>query len=396
MVNARNVTVVVVIAGAATAPLAWRQQAQSLQSERYMLEWTVAPPDSLALIQPRSILVTDRCEVWVADPAGRLVYRWRCNGSDVGRIGQVGGGPGEFQSPWSMGRYRGDTVVVWDASPRMFRLSFFVDDGTFVRGRSLRLDPTARGRVDAVGVGPHGPLVWLNRIPRGVPGVNEDRSYVWTIDADGVLRDSLVGMNSAESIIETDAVSTSRMDAPFQRRPIVLFLPERGFLVGNTGENELVWYDPTGRAVMHLDLGLPARAVSERDRAAFVDSARVGLLAELERSNLGPRYREHFERKFEQMLRSIEFPETRQRYINAAVGPTRTLWIELPGGGDSYARMWHLYDLATGRRVKAIQVPHQSPVRAAAPWHDGLYVVEVTSDGFSRVAKYVPPTMPRR
>ena len=58
-----------------------------------------------------------------------------------------------------------------------------------------------------------------------------------------------------------------------------------------------------------------------------MDSARAGLLAELERSNLGPRYREHFERKFEQMLRSIEFPETRQRYINAAVGPTRTLCL---------------------------------------------------------------------
>lgn len=387
----RIVTSLIVLSFA-VPPMSGDQQAESPQTGQYTLEWTAAPPDSLALIQPRSILVTERCEVWVADPVGRLVYRWHCSGTDVGPIGRVGGGPGEFRSPWSLGRHQGDTVIVWDASPQMFRLSFFADDGAFVRGRILRVDPTARGRVDAVGVGPDGPLVWLNRIPRGVPGVNEARSYVWTVDPRGFLDDSLVGMRSAESIIETDAVGTSRMDAPFQRRPIVLFLPERGLLVGNTGENEVVRYDPAGRVVAHLDLKLPVQVVAEHDRAAFVDSARTGLLAELERSNLGPRYREHFKGKFERMLERVDFPGTRQRYINAAVGPSQSLWVELPGEGNEYARTWRVFDYATGRLVKILQVPHRWPVRAVAPWHDSLYAVEVSADGFVRIAKYVPVT----
>ena len=381
-----------IITGAAAVLLPAHPRAQVLPTERYELAWTVAPPDSLALIQPRSILITNRCEVWIADPAGRLVYRWRCDGSGLGRVGRAGRGPGEFRGPWSISQYSGDTVVVWDASPQMYRLSFMLDDGTYVHGRTLRPDPSARGRLDAFGKGPDGPLVWLNRIPRGVPGVNEDRSYVWTIDAEGMLEDSIVGMNAAESIVVTDAIGTSRMDAPFQRRSVVLFLPERGFLVGNTGDNELVWHEPTGRVVSRIDLGLPASSVSEHHRAAYVDSARAGLHAELERSNLGPRYRDHFTRKFARMLQDVDFPEKRQRYVHAAVGPALTVWVALPGESLDYERTWHVYDLTSGQLARVIRVPHRWPVRAAAPWHDGLYVVEVSADGFSRVAKYVPST----
>ena len=381
-----------IITGAAAVLLPAHPRAQVLPTERYELAWTVAPPDSLALIQPRSILVTDRCVVWVADPVGRLVYRWHCDGTDLGRVGRVGGGPGEFRSPWSIGRFSGDTVVVWDASPQMYRLSFMQDDGTLVHVRTLRPDPSARGRLDAFGKSDDRLLVWLNRIPRGVPGVNEERSYVWSIDDDGMLEDSVVGMNSAESIVVTDAIGTSRMDAPFQRRPVVLFLPERGFLVGNTGDNELVWHEPTGRVVSRIDLGLPASSVSERDRAAYVDSARAGLHAELGRSNLGPRYRDHFTRKFARMLEDVDFPETRQRYIHAAVGPDLTVWVELPAASLDYERTWHVYDLSSGQLTRVIRIPHRWPVRAVAPGHDGLYAIEVSADGFSRVAKYAPST----
>jgi hypothetical protein len=92
------------------------------------------------------------------------------------------------------------------------------------------------------------------------------------------------------------------------------------------------------------------------------------------------------------MLEDVDFPETRQRYIHAAVGPDLTVWVELPAASLDYERTWHVYDLSSGQLTRVIRIPHRWPVRAVAPGHDGLYAIEVSADGFSRVAKYAPST----
>lgn len=65
------------------------------------------------------------------------IRRWNQEGRPVGLIGGKGEGPGEFDTPGSLGFF-GDTLWVMDR--RAYRVSYFHQDGTFLGSMTPRVD----------------------------------------------------------------------------------------------------------------------------------------------------------------------------------------------------------------------------------------------------------------
>jgi hypothetical protein len=316
------------------------------------------------------------------------VYRWGCDGGDRGRVGREGTGPGEARGPWVVAEIGPDTVALWDAN--LLRLTWFTSRGDFLGSRRLQVGTNLHGRLDGFGVAGGRTYVWTNNFPPGGPRPNEQRSFVWRVDSLGILRDSIVSMKGPESIIDRDETSQSRIDAPFQRRPVVIFLRDGGFLVGNTGDSLLRRFDSGGALTQEVVLKLPVVKVTTRDRRLFTDSARAGLMAELSGRRFPSDLRAYFVTKFDRMLRNLEFPETRQRYVIAALDPTEArFWVQLPTTGPSPERIWQVFRVRDGILDGVVKVPHVGSVADAAVGLDGLYTIEAVGDGIRRVYHYV-------
>ncbi|MBW3572062.1 MAG: hypothetical protein KY467_13255 [Gemmatimonadetes bacterium] len=68
--------------------------------------------------------------LYVAQPREKVVKTYTPAGRYLRSIGREGAGPGEFESPGSLG-WRGDTL--WVTDPAQTRISLFRPDGTFLR-----------------------------------------------------------------------------------------------------------------------------------------------------------------------------------------------------------------------------------------------------------------------
>jgi hypothetical protein len=97
-----------------------------------------------ALTQVSGLTVSSDGTVFVAQRQDGLVRAYDRRGRFVGSIGRPGEGPGEFDTPSSLG-WRGDTLWVQDSGNR--RISFFHADGTFIRSLAFtRADSLTDGR----------------------------------------------------------------------------------------------------------------------------------------------------------------------------------------------------------------------------------------------------------
>ena len=355
----------------------------------YRAERSLEPATDV-FVAPRALVVDRGCTVWFADPSNSGVWRGRCHESTAIRVSRAGSGPGEFRGPLTIGILDGDTVAIWD--PALKRLSLLTRTGEFVRSRTIGIETYVHGRVDGVAQWGDSLLLWTNNFPHGAPRPNEQRSFVWIVDRRGIVVDSLIGMPGPESIVERDDRSQSRIDAPFQRRPFVFFLPDQSILLGNSGNGRFIRIDSRGDTIASFEIALPERRVTEADRRRFIDSARAGMMEEVRRGQFPPEIRAYFARKFDRMLRELPFPATHQRYTLAAVDrERRQLWLQLPGGAEVPERTWWVCDIRTGTVVKRARVPHQGSVAAAAVDPQGrLWTIEYMTDGTANVVRYGP------
>ena len=356
-------------------------------TETLTASW-VLTSDSVDIGLARSIAITSDCRLWLA---GGGPFRGSCSGAAPEQIGREGAGPGEFRHAWSVSVIRGDTVAVWDRL--LGRVTILSGTGDYVRQRPLALTDNGGGRLHglAAPLGSAGPLlVWANRYPRGDSRPEAQRAFVWRADTTGLRRDSLVFMEGPQSIVAAYSFGVSRLDAPFQRRPFVLFLPSGGFIVANSGRSSLDMYDAGGARIGAIELELPApRQATDRDRRAYRDSIIESTEREMTQLEYGPALRDRFRAELQNVLRNVSFPATLPWYEQMVLGDDgATLWVLLPSTGRSYTRSWRILGLADGRVRRDVTVPHSANVIAGAVRDEALYTIEWTREGTPRIARY--------
>ena len=96
----------------------------------------------------------------------------------------------------------------------------------------------------------------------------------------------------------------------------------------------------------------------------------------------------HFVTTQERILRRVQFPKTAQLFDYMTVDEHNRAWLQLSSIGSSYVRNWLVVDLATGRVVDRLRVPHRASVVAASVLDDRLIVIESTPDQIARLAMY--------
>ena len=341
--------------------------------------------DTAIFATPRAIVVTRDCLVWVADPRSGL-YRFGCHGRFLGAAGRVGRGPGEWQRPWLVSRAAADTVALFD--PNLQRLTYYTSAGQFVRLRPVAITEQSQGRVMGATAAADGRvLVWTDNYPYGDFRPDEQESYVWGVDPNGVSKDTILHFAGPQSIVNREGRRISRIDAPFRRRPWVL-LRSDGLVVGNSGDNSFVLYGLNGVRRTSFAVSLPpALRVTEADRRQYQDSVRASYFEELDRNRYGPELRGQFTEGFDRLMSLVRYPSSWQRYDLAVAADDDTMWLLLPSRGH-YQRTWLRVDL-TGRVLGRIGVPHRGNVAAAAVAGALLYVVETArGDETASLAAY--------
>jgi hypothetical protein len=194
-------------------------------------------------------------------------------------------------------------------------------------------------------------------------------------------------------VVQRTGFATARLDAPFARSPVFLFLNGGAtLLVGNTGSSRIDRYRSGGRLLADggFDLGIQPGAISPDAKTRWVDSVRSRLRAELDRSALAADQKSQFQQLHDRLIQSVAFPETRNSYQLAVLDDTGNLWVQLDLALADGASRWQVHRVSDGRLLRTVDVPTRGTIKAAAPTRNGLYVVEVGSDGVGRVARYAP------
>jgi len=79
----------------------------------------------------------------VADVGGHAIRFFDSGGIHQKTVGGAGEGPGEFRDLGSLGRYRGDSIIVWDRT--LQRVTVFDKSGEVGRANRLASNPTGAG-----------------------------------------------------------------------------------------------------------------------------------------------------------------------------------------------------------------------------------------------------------
>jgi hypothetical protein len=286
-------------------------------------------------------------------------------------------------------RFYGDTVALWDR--RLQRLMLYAPNGMFSRHVALRVPEATEGRLLAFSptVRDGTTNVLVSRFP--TIGAQQDlQSYVLSVSATGDVRDTLATSIGFASVFWQASFGAGRFDSPMQRKPLIAFFEDGGFILGRNDTASADIYDARGAKRRSILLPLPAPAkVEQTDRVAYVDSIKRSSEREMLAQRYGPTLQARFSQQVEILVKEIKYPALRQQYDQLVLAePEGTIWVLLPGIGRSYARTWLVCDVTGGRLLRRVMVPHHAAVIAAVV-HDGaLYAIEQSVDGIPRVAKY--------
>ncbi len=339
---------------------------------------------SMPLYQVHSLLIVQDTILWLTD-GGTGIHRLTTNGRYLGSVGRDGEGPGEFRWPWYIFAAGGSKVGVFDR--RLLRVNSYDAGGAYLSTSPLQMVEDVRGRLQTVGASGGSLLVWTDNFPGGEPRDNEQMSYVWSVDASGLPRDPILSFPGPESIILREDGLSSRIDAPFQRRPHVVFLSD-AILVGNSGSDSLLVYDRGGRLTGRITLPIQPRPVTGADRQAYRDHQRRKYFDELEQHHYGPELRHTFTARFDRLIDLARYPTQWERYDLLVPGEDGDLWLLLPRTGAGWERVWLEVD-KRGKLKRRITILHRSEVICAVVKGDRLYAGEWSEEDYrGRVAAY--------
>lgn len=322
-----------------------------------------------------------------------FVRRWSPDGRHLQDIGRAGEGPGEFDTPASMGFF-GDSLWVWDR--RLYRATWFDADGNVLGTESPEVDlGDAGAEPNHQPARPRGPLrdgSWWGAMPafsHQVSAGTLTRAPTVRMTAEGEALDTIWvrsypdrGLHSTLAIeFEGGGSYTSQplVDAPLtfvDETAMQMTVVERW--AAPAGASEAEWtirrIDATGdtlwsRSVAYQPRPVPS-SVADSLPAAYVE--RFSLLTE--RGTMTPgRVREIIE---ENLYLPAHYPPV----LDGTVGRDGTVWVSVremvhPGesGGEAEAggevdadeaadRLWYVFD-ADGSDLAEIRLP--SGVRPA-------------------------------
>ncbi len=102
-----------------------------------------------AFSEVKALEVAPDGSMYSLHPQEALIRLWSSAGDAIGTIGRRGGGPGEFDTPKTIG-WRGDSLWVFDSSLSS-RISFFDESGTYLGALTPALDiGTAEQAADGI------------------------------------------------------------------------------------------------------------------------------------------------------------------------------------------------------------------------------------------------------
>jgi hypothetical protein len=337
---------------------------------------------------PRSVAVTSDCQVWVADPIAG-VWRVRCTGGVPQPVGAIGRSEGDHEMPWALASMGPDSLVLLDRG--LQRVTSYESNGRFVSQRTVTLPEVSMGNVIAVAAADSAYSVWLHQYPNELDPLAL-QSVVLRLEVNA--RDTIARFDGLPSIYWGSSFAGSRIAPPMQRRPLVAFMPQGGFVAGMNDSAVVRRYDASGKELRSFGLTLPVPpAVSKGDRDAYADSVRKTTEQEI----LTLRYNTPEQTRYRAQIAAyleddVVFPPRRQLFDHITVDPVgEWLWVLASGTGKAYARTWDVYSIETGTLSKRVSVPHKGAIVSAVVRDGVLYAVERPLAGPSRIAKYVAP-----
>jgi hypothetical protein len=316
----------------------------------------------------------------VADGQVNELRAFDAQGRYLRTLGRAGGGPGEFKGLEKLYLLPGDTVAAFDYMSA--RLSFFAPTGAFARGVGLgRLEKDLPPRP--LGVFSDGSLLvgpMYNPVFNNSPKPSRDTVPLARYSAAGAQSASLGRVAGEETVtlVNTSGEGFAMRDrVPFGLATSFAVHGDR-LLVGDNAKYELVERRPDGAVVRLIRRAGEPEAVTEADRAAYLEQRRSAM-------SQSDRFREAAER----MLKSMPFPPRKGHFAGLRMDAEGNAWVErhpAPGADTP----WDVFD-AEGRLLGTVTTPAGLRVTqigadfVAGVWKDELDVAHV------RVHRIVKP-----
>ncbi len=282
----------------------------------------------------------------VADGQVNELRAFDAQGQYLRTLGRAGGGPGEFKGLEDLYLLPGDTVAAFDYMSA--RLSFFAPTGAFARGVGLgRLEKNLPPRP--LGVFSDGSLLvapMYNPVFTNSPKPSRDTVPLARFSAAGAQAALLGRVPGEETVTLASGGSNgfaTRSSVPFGLATSFAVHGDR-LLVGDAAKYELVERRPDGAVVRLIRRAGEPEAVTEADRAAYLEKRRNAI-------SQSDRFREAEER----MIKSLPFPPRKGHFAGLRMDAEGNAWVErhpAPGGDTP----WDVFD-AEGRLLGTVTTP---------------------------------------
>jgi hypothetical protein len=232
-----------------------------------------------------------------------------------------GTAPGTFGSRATVLPYGRDTLVLWDANAG--RVSWLTATGLFLHAQ-LSYPLSRLGTVS--GVWRDGTVVGMTASPPGEQqaGVSRVPSALLRFGSDGALRDTLITFRGVERVVQVgraggalDVAPRRAVSVPFGRSTLWTVGPSSVLLLDTEGCRVERW-DATGALVLRLELTCAVEAVTEADRARFLNEV---LASARSRSDSTVRRR---------LVEEATFPPTKPTASGLLTDDWNRIWVRLP------------------------------------------------------------------
>lgn len=335
-------------------------------SEEPTVEVTQAAPGDAALYQIVSAFRMADGRIVVASAGNGQLHVYGADGRHQRTLGRQGQGPGEFGRLFWAGRWRGDSIVAWDA--RLARLTVFDSRGAFARIVSPRaqfgLFPQVQGVladgsfVLASGADPSRGMAMTT-------GVRRDTMTLVVVGPDGAVRDTLGRFPGAEQYLMVPPGGGFVMHPlPFGRTTVTA-AQGAWVAVGSGDAYQLALYEP-GQGLRRM-----IRAPGEQRRVTREDVRRYreSMVA------LGAEGDAFARRRQEQFLREVPFPDHMPSLTAILPDGRDNWWIQDPPPADgSGASVWRLVG-GDGRQLGVLRAPAGLAIKEIGQdWVLGVYL----------------------
>ncbi len=345
--DSAGITIVESAAGLWSAEEAWR-----LSDEPTVTIGVMEGPEEYQLYRARWALKLADGRIVVQNSGTSELRFYDSEGRYLSATGREGSGPGEFQEMgevWQLG----DSLVVHDFG--LARVSVFDSEGGFAR--SFMLSELSDGAL------PMPLAVFQDRSllaqRMGLDseirsGFKRDTTLYLRYTLEGVPIDTLGAFSGDEGYVRVDEVGVFGLPAPFGRRS--QHAVSGSFLYfGSTDTYQIETYSSDGTLKCLIRRPIPNRPVTDADIEEYERPIR-------ERPpRPGP-----FEQAFQQLRRSMTYPETMPAHGRLLVDAAGNLWVAEYDRRRNHEARWTVFD-PDGRMLGTVETPVNGRILQIGP-----------------------------